>query len=108
MKDLQSTEEFRELSQSNKRFCALYSADWCPDCVVIKAILPELEEMYGDDMEFRVVDRDDFMPLAQEYDVMGIPSFVVFREGKVVADFISSLRKTRQQIVDFLEKAKTA
>ena len=105
MKSIQSTEEFQQLTQGEKYFCAVFSAEWCPDCRVIKAVLPGLEEEYGERFDFAVVDRDQFAGIAEEYQVLGIPSFIVFRSGRVVDTFISTLRKTRMEITRFLDKA---
>ena len=44
------------------------------------------------------------MGIAEEFEVVGIPSLVVFREGRVVGRYINRLRKTRAQFVDFLEE----
>ena len=105
MKNLESDSDFRDFIQDDKAFCAVFSADWCPDCMVIKSILPDLEKEYGDRYNFAIVDRDDFMNIAEEYNVLGIPSFIVYKNGKVIDSFISGLRKTRQEITDFLDNA---
>ena len=60
MENLKSIDEFRSLASGDKPFCAVFSADWCPDCRVLKAVLPGLEEEYGDRFSFCVVDRDGF------------------------------------------------
>ena len=104
MRSIQTVEEFRELTRNDKNFCAVFSADWCPDCQVIKGVLPGLETEYGDRFDFAMVNRDKFMSLAETYQVMGIPSFLVFRRGEVVDTFISSLGKTRLEITRFLDR----
>ncbi len=104
MKILESTAEFQTLVDSDKRFCALFSAEWCPDCRVLKAVLPGLEEEFGDRYNFTVVENDDFPQLAEKFDILGVPSLIAFHKGEVRGTFISTLRKTRRQIVDFLEE----
>ncbi len=104
MKILESTVEFQTLVDSDKRFCALFSAEWCPDCRVLKAVLPGLEEEFGDRYNFTVVENDDFPQLAEKFDILGVPSLIAFHKGEVRGTFISTLRKTRRQIVDFLEE----
>lgn len=104
MKTLESTGEFQTLVNSDKRFCALFSAEWCPDCRVLKAVLPGLEEEFGDRYDFIVVENDDFPQLTEKYDILGVPSLIAFHNGEVTGTFISTLRKTRRQIVDFLEE----
>ncbi|MCK5736133.1 MAG: thioredoxin family protein [Spirochaetaceae bacterium] len=106
MKNLENTSEFQTLADGDMRFCALFSADWCPDCRVLKAVLPGLEEEFGDRFVFSVVDTKDFPELAEKYDILGIPSLIAFHRGEVIGTFISTLRKTRKQIVDFLKEAQ--
>ena len=103
---IKDSDEFRSLVEDETRFCAMFTADWCPDCQVLKAILPGLETEFDGRFVFATVDRDKFPDLASEYDILGIPSFVTFRSGEVTGTFISRLRKTRQQIVDFLEASR--
>lgn len=103
MRDIQNIDDFRQLASSEKPFCAVFSAEWCPDCQVLKAVLPGLEEEYGDRFNFAVVDRDTYPGLAEEYDVLGIPSFIVIRNNDVAGAFMNRFRKTRRQITDFLE-----
>lgn len=103
MDEIRNPDEFRTLAASDKPFCAIFSADWCPDCRVLKAVLPGLGEEYDDRFNFAVVDRDAWPELAEEYDVLGIPSFVVLKNSEVVGTYINRLRKTRRQITDFLD-----
>lgn len=42
------------------------------------------------------------MDAAVELMVMGIPSFVAFKDGEETGRFVSKLRKTEQEIDDFL------
>lgn len=104
MKVVENTDEFRSLAESDNRFCALFTADWCPDCLVLKAVLPGLEKDFENRFVFATVDRDKFPDLVAEYDILGIPSFISFHKGEVTGTFISKLRKTRHQIVDYLEE----
>ncbi len=103
MRNIQDLDDFRQIADSDKPFCAVFSADWCPDCRVLKAVLPGLEDEYGERFNFAVVDRVNYPGLAEEYDVLGIPSFVILKNNKVVGTFINRLRKTRRQITDFLD-----
>ena len=104
MNEIENIDDFRISAAADKPFCAVFSADWCPDCRILKAVLPGLEDEYGDHFVFSIVDRDRFPSLAGEFDIMGIPSFVVLRRGEKIGTYISKLRKTRRQITDFLDE----
>ena len=101
MKSLQSEEQFYELQKDTKVNIFVFSANWCPDCVFIKPFLPEIIQKYSD-YQFIYVDRDQFIDLCIDHDILGIPSFVAFKEGKEIGRFVSKLRKTKEEIDQFL------
>ncbi|MDN4526573.1 thioredoxin family protein [Fictibacillus fluitans] len=100
MKTVQSIEEFKEVAGAGKTF-AVFSADWCPDCVFIKPFLPELEQEFSE-FTFVYVDRDELIELCQELDIFGIPSFVAFQDGKEIGRYVDKDRKTKEQISSFI------
>ncbi|TQS75430.1 thioredoxin family protein [Ornithinibacillus gellani] len=102
MEALQSLDQLEQLQQSKQPVILMFTADWCPDCRVIEPFLPELEEQYTT-YKFISVDRDDFIEVCQEHDVFGIPSFIAFQDGKEIGRFVSKLRKSKEEITDFLD-----
>ena len=101
MEKVTSVEQFERLKNA-KRTVFMFSADWCPDCRVIEPWLPGIEADYPE-YEFIYVDRDAFIDQCVAHDVFGIPSFLVFSEGKEVGRFVSKDRKTREEITAFLD-----
>lgn len=101
MKVLKNVEEFYELQKDSKTTVFVFSADWCPDCVFIKPFLPELIKKY-EDYQFIYVDRDQYIDLCIDHDILGIPSFVAFKENEEIGRFVSKLRKTKEEIDKFL------
>lgn len=63
--------------------------------------MPAIEEAFPD-LRFVQLDRDDFMPLAQEWAILGIPSLVVLENGKEIGRFVDKNRKTKEEIMNFL------
>ena len=66
---------------STGKYVLFFTADWCPDCRFIKPAMPEIEANFSQ-FEFILVDRDENIDLCQEMMIMGIPSFVVYEDGK--------------------------
>lgn len=100
MKELQTIEQFKEIIE--QPVIVMFTAGWCPDCHFIKPLLPEIEAAHPE-YQFISVNRDEMMGLAVEYDVMGIPSFVAFNEGKEIGRFVSKDRKTAEEINAFID-----
>lgn len=87
----------------NGKVVLFFTADWCPDCRFIKPAMPEIEQDFSD-YTFYEVDRDENIDLAAELNVFGIPSFIVYDNGKEIGRFVNKDRKTKQQVEDFLKQ----
>lgn len=79
-----------------------FTAGWCGDCNFIKPQLPEIEAAYPD-WQFVQVDRDQFIDVAVEWNIFGIPSFVVIKDGEELGRLVNKNRKTKEEIMDFLK-----
>ncbi|MEY8737607.1 thioredoxin family protein [Lactobacillus sp. AN1001] len=86
---------------STGKYVLFFTADWCPDCRFIKPAMPEIEAEFSQ-FEFILVDRDENIDLCQEMMIMGIPSFVMYEDGKEKARFVNKDRKTKKEVEDFL------
>lgn len=84
----------------NGKVVLFFTADWCPDCRFIKPAMPEIEQDFSN-YTFYEVDRDENIDLAAELNVFGIPSFIVYDNGKEIGRFVNKDRKTKQQVEDF-------
>ncbi|MGH2319512.1 thioredoxin family protein [Planococcus sp. SE5232] len=100
MRNLQSTEEFQELTKKPAAIF-MFTAGWCPDCRVIDPIMPDVEKAFPD-QTFVSVDRDQFIDLCIEQDVYGIPSFLAYSNGQETGRFVSKDRKTQAEIEGFI------
>lgn len=103
MKQLHQLEEVAHQIESGKKTVFVFTADWCGDCRFIKPYLPEIEAEFPE-MEFVEIDRDELMPLAQKWAILGIPSFVVIEGGRELGRFVDKNRKTKEQITVFLKE----
>ena len=99
---LQNIDDFKKLKEENEKIVFLFSASWCPDCIVVDQFLESVMNDFSD-IKFIYVDRDNFPEITQALDVFGIPSFIGYKNEKEVARFVSKNRKTRAEIEDFLK-----
>mgnify|MGYP002723943041 FL=1 len=60
-------------------------------------------EKYND-YKWYTVNRDELEDVAQDYEVMGIPSLLVFKDGKKTAHLHSANAKSPEQVEDFLSQ----
>ena len=97
----QSMEELASCVEHKGKTVFFFTADWCGDCRFIKPFLPEIETE-NPDFTFVEVDRDQYMAVAQKWDVYGIPSLIVVEDGREIGRYVNRDRKTKSQINDFL------
>ncbi|MDR1568152.1 MAG: thioredoxin family protein [Streptococcaceae bacterium] len=79
-----------------------FTASWCGDCRFIKPRLPELEAEFSE-LRFVEIDRDQFIDLAVKWDIYGIPSFVIIRDGKELGRLVNKERKTKEEVSRFIK-----
>lgn len=58
-----------------------FYADWCGPCQTIAPTLEALSEEYADRVKFVKVNVDDNQEVAMKYEVMGIPTAMIFQNG---------------------------
>jgi thioredoxin-like negative regulator of GroEL len=107
MMKVHSEEQFRSIIADVKPIVAVFKADWCKDCHFIEPFMPELEDHYKQNLTFYHIDRDELPELCSELNILGIPSFIVFKQGREIDRFVSKLRKTKEEIEQFLDQALT-
>lgn len=69
-----------------------FYADWCGPCKMVAPIIDELSEEMSD-VTFVKVNVDEEGELAQEYNVVSIPTFVIFKDGSVASQFMGAQGK---------------
>lgn len=104
MEQLKSEQQFKQFIAQSKPTVAVFKAAWCGDCRFIEPFMPEVEKNYANRLAFIEVDRDQFPDLGSELNILGIPSFVGFSNGKELIRFVSKLRKSREEIEQFLDR----
>ena len=79
-----SKEEFNKLLESDKTILADFSATWCGPCQMMAPILDELNEDMKSNKEVEIIkiDIDQNPDIAASYNVLGVPTFLVLKDGK--------------------------
>ena len=70
-----------------------FYADWCGPCRVMKPIIEELEPVYADKVKFTVIDVDQNQELANQYQVLSIPTYIFKKDGKIVDQMVGAIPK---------------
>ena len=79
-------------------------AEWCGPCKMIAPILDEIAEEQGDNLSIAKVNVDEAGEIAQRYQVMSIPTLLVFKDGEVAKRMVGASGKAKllEDISEFL------
>jgi thioredoxin 1 len=75
-------------------------APWCGPCRMMEPILKELAEEYGDKIVVGKLNVDENPATAQKFDVLSIPTLLVFADGQVAKKLVGAMPK--KKLVDEL------
>ena len=90
-----------EVLGSNKPVIVDFWAEWCGPCKQISPILEEISVEKKDSILVYKLNIDDNPNTPQKYGVRGIPTLMLFKDGRLVDQKVGSLPKTA--IVEWIE-----
>ncbi len=76
-----------------------FTADWCGPCKSMAPILKQLKSELKDAISIIKINVDANKTLAAKYQVQGVPTFIIFKQGKQI------WRQSGMQSISQLKKA---
>lgn len=76
-------------------------AAWCGPCKMIAPMLEEISNDYADRIKICKMDVDDNPNTPNKFNVRGIPTLIIFKDGNVEATKVGALSKV--QLIEFIE-----
>ena len=73
-----------EVLESDVPVLVDFWAPWCGPCQMVAPMLEAVAEKMGDKLKVVKVNTDENMNTAQNYQIMAIPSLLIFKKGEVV------------------------
>lgn len=103
MKHINTEKEFNEIIQSEEPVIIKFFADWCPDCKRMDMFIGGVLEEFNN-YKWYEVNSDEIQGIAERYEVMGIPSILIFQNGEKQAHQHSADTKTPESVTEFLHQ----
>lgn len=102
MEEIKTSDQFEQLIAGSEPVIVKFYAGWCPDCTRMDMFIDDIIAEYGQ-YKWVKINRDDFSDIAEKYDVMGIPSLLLFQDGEKLAHLHSANAKSPEDVRDYLK-----
>lgn len=92
-----------DVLKSGKPVLVDFWAEWCGPCRQLSPVIDEVAKEKGDSLKILKLNIDENTETPVKYGVRGIPTLILFKDGKPAATKVGALPKSA--LVDWLDKA---
>ena len=98
-----NTEEFENTLKTSEVVLVDFYATWCGPCKMLSPILEDVAAELPENATIAKLDIDESLDTAKEFNVMSVPTMIIFKDGKEVERLIGLRQK--DQILEAIKNA---
>lgn len=68
-------------------------ATWCGPCQMLAPVIEQLDQELGDKIKFTKLNVDENPTTSAQFEVMSIPTMIIFKDGQMIETIIGFLGK---------------
>ena len=84
---------YNKIRTSDKLVVIDFFATWCGPCKMLTPIFESLSKEMSDKVDFAKIDIDRSFEVAQEYEIVSVPTMIIFKNGKEVQRMVGFIPK---------------
>lgn len=88
-------EELNEILKNNALVLVDFYATWCMPCKMLSPVIEEIAKEYEGKVVVCKVDIDENEELANEYNIMSVPTVIIFKNNENVEEIIGLNNKSK-------------
>ncbi len=81
---MEAKKSFRELINGETPTLVDFYADWCGPCKMMAPVIDQVARELAGQVKVLKVDVDRNQKAATAYNIQGVPTFILFKKGKIV------------------------
>lgn len=98
-----STNFDSEVLKSDLPVLVDFYADWCNPCRMMAPVVETMAKEFEGRMKVGKCNTDENMPITQKYNIVSIPTFIIFKKGQPAVTFQGAM--SADDLRDKLEQA---
>jgi thioredoxin 1 len=91
-----------EVLDSSQPVLVDFYADWCGPCKMLAPVLEKVADQFAGKVRFLKLNTDDSPRTAQDYQVRGIPTLLLFQAGQPIERKVGFVNEA--ELTKFIEK----
>lgn len=85
----------KEILESDQPALVDFWAEWCGPCRAVAPVVEEISKEYAGKLKVAKINVDDSQEMAQKFMVRSIPTFILFKNGKVAGQMVGAAPKDK-------------